>query len=102
MPAQATIPSFFPVTVLSSDGVQMRSNARSVSGQNASGPFSILSGHANFISLIQGGVTITLDTGAVQNIAHNTGVLRFKNNALEVFVGFDLADLPLAAVAERI
>jgi F0F1-type ATP synthase epsilon subunit len=54
---------------------------------NGTGKFDILMGHANFISLINKKILIHEINGAMKEIPLESGVLRIKNNMIEVYLG---------------
>ena len=60
-----------------------------ISSVNEKGPFDILSSHANFISLIKDGITLTHLDGAKQEIKLNAGVIRNADNVVDVFIGVE-------------
>ena len=60
---------------------------RSVSGSNKTGPFDILPLHENFITIVSGNLRIKKADGLMENIAVTNGVLKARENKVEVFIG---------------
>lgn len=73
--------------VITPEGVLFDGQTIAVSGRNDTGPFSILPGHANFISITY--ETLILHTGrrAAQEITIQRGVLFCRENQVDVYVG---------------
>jgi len=59
----------------------------SVSSFNDKGPFDILSQHANFITLIKKQIVLHLAAKQAQKIEVTSGVLKIKDNVVEVYLG---------------
>lgn len=75
------------VIVRDREGILFQGNAEAVSSFNEKGPFDVLPLHANFISLIRNSVTLKISNSAPKEIALNSGVLKVKENKVEVYVG---------------
>ena len=59
--------------------------AVSVSALNRTGPFDILSGHANFFSVLEAG-EVTVDTGTAKHSYRvERGILKVTNNQVTLF-----------------
>lgn len=78
-----------PLQVLIRDreGVLFEGEAEAVSSFNDKGPFDLLPYHANFITLIQNEVRVRRVGGGEEKTALTSGVLRVKENKVEVYVG---------------
>lgn len=77
--------SMLAVTVSSREGMLFEGAASSVSSVNDRGPFDILPQHQNFISIIRQGIIIR--AGDTREISLKTGVLKVRENRVEVYVG---------------
>ena len=69
------------------DGVLYEGSARAFSSLNEIGKFDILSMHSNFVTTIQEKITIHLTGGSEKEINIENGVLRVKENKIEVYLG---------------
>ena len=58
----------------------------SLSAANDTGPFDILPGHHNFISLVKPGLIIVRDAKGEQKFEVSRGVLHVKSNSITVFL----------------
>jgi len=75
--------------------LQVRSRGRlvydgeitSLSSENETGKFDVLSQHSNFISLVNAKLVARGITGEVQEIPVKTGILKVKDNKITVFLG---------------
>jgi F0F1-type ATP synthase epsilon subunit len=63
-------------------------DVEAVSSKNEVGPFDILAEHANFVSTVNQYVRIHKIDGEVEELTIDRGILRVKENKLEIFVGF--------------
>lgn len=79
--------TLFSLSVRDREKIIFDGEVLSVSSKNSSGNFDILGYHANFISLIDKILTIRDATGVVTEIAVGKGVVRVRDNKIEVFVG---------------
>ncbi|KKU06271.1 MAG: ATP synthase F1, epsilon subunit [Parcubacteria group bacterium GW2011_GWA2_45_30] len=75
------------VTVRDREGVLFQGETEAVSSFNAKGPFDVLPLHANFISLIRNSVTLKIPSSSPKEIMLNSGVIKVKENKVEVYVG---------------
>lgn len=75
------------VTVRDREGALFQGEAEAVSSFNETGPFDVLPLHANFISLIRNSITLIIPNSAPKEIALNSGVLKVRENKVEVYVG---------------
>ena len=61
--------------------------ANSLSAVNNTGPFDILAGHKNFMSLLQScTITVTQDSGPNLNLPISRGVMHVRTNQVTVFL----------------
>jgi len=60
--------------------------AESLSAENDTGPFDILPGHHNFLSLIKPGKIIVRDPQGEEKFEVSKGVLHVKSNLVSVFL----------------
>jgi F0F1-type ATP synthase epsilon subunit len=74
------------VSVRSKKKTYFKGNAVSITSLNDKGEFDILPGHANFISLISKYVVIDKDQKSEQKFVVSNGILRVKENTVEVFL----------------
>ncbi|MBI2122192.1 MAG: hypothetical protein HYT98_03650 [Candidatus Sungbacteria bacterium] len=75
------------VTVRDREGILFQGNAEAVSSFNEKGPFDVLPLHANFISLIRNSVVLKIPGSPLKEIPLNSGVLKVKENKVEVYAG---------------
>jgi F0F1-type ATP synthase epsilon subunit len=61
--------------------------AASLTSLNTKGEFDILPEHANFISLIQSYIIVDKGLASEQKFMISNGILRAKENKVEVFLG---------------
>lgn len=64
-------------------------NAKAISSRNDKGPFDILPMHAHFITLIRDMVTIHISPGNDMRISLSQGVLKVKDDFVQVYIGID-------------
>lgn len=62
-------------------------DAIAISSNNDIGPFDILGGHANFVTSIKEYVVVHKNNSVKTKFDIEKGILRVKENILEVFVG---------------
>ncbi len=61
--------------------------ATSISAENETGPFDILPGHKNFMTLIKAGEIVVRNTrGGEEHIKTNTAVMHVSTNVVRVFL----------------
>jgi F0F1-type ATP synthase epsilon subunit len=75
------------VTLRSKEKLLYRGVAVTVSSENERGPFDILSGHANFISLIHAYVIVDHGLPTEQSFQMEKGIMYVASNKIEVYVG---------------
>jgi F0F1-type ATP synthase epsilon subunit len=93
MSLNPTIPNTFLLNVYSDTGTLFSGQIHALSTKNEIGPLSIISGHANFISLIMENLTVfenSISQGG-KVIPLELGVMRVFNNATEVYIGSEFA-----------
>jgi len=61
----------------------------SITSFNKKGKFDVLPQHANFISLIQKSLLIRDDRGETREIKVNNGLMRVKEDNVEVYIGIE-------------
>ncbi|MBL8031961.1 MAG: hypothetical protein JNK33_06615, partial [Candidatus Doudnabacteria bacterium] len=64
---------------------------KALASANSVGPFSVLPGHTNFISMITAPVTAYLMDGQTRTFEAGLGVLRCYHNRVEVFAGLHVS-----------
>jgi F0F1-type ATP synthase epsilon subunit len=74
--------------ILRRDGIMFEGDVEAVSSKNDVGPFDILSEHGNFVSTVNEYVRIHKLGGEVEELKIDKGILRVKENKLEIFIGF--------------
>ena len=75
------------VTIRSKEKLLYSGVAKTLSSENEKGPFDILSGHANFISLIFSYVIIDRGLETEHSFDLEKGVLYVLSDRIEVYVG---------------
>ena len=58
-----------------------------VSGKNSRGPFDVLAEHANFISIVEGIITLHEKTGSKKEFPVTHGVVRVEENKVQILIG---------------
>lgn len=91
----AQIPELFPLKVYNETGVIFEDEVAAISAENDTGPLSILSGHTNFISTINGSITeekliVYMQDGSTKGFLLESGVIKVFENTVEVFLVLDL------------
>jgi F0F1-type ATP synthase epsilon subunit len=76
------------LVVLRRDGTLFDGDVEAVSSKNEVGPFDILPEHGNFVSTVNEYLRIHKTGGEIEEIKLDKGILRVKENLLEVFIGF--------------
>jgi F0F1-type ATP synthase epsilon subunit len=59
----------------------------SLTSSNDKGKFDILANHANFISIIKGFLIYRDTVGQEHNLKVDNGILRFRDNQAQIFLG---------------
>lgn len=80
-------PPLLETRVLTPDGFLFQGQTLAVSGINNTGKFSILPGHANFVSIVHGTLLLHTSKQEAQEITIEQGVLACSNNKIDVYVG---------------
>ncbi len=75
------------VRVSSADELLWEGPAQSVSSENQSGPFDILPGHANFITMIEGKPIIIRSAGGDKSFKYRTAVVYVSDGIIKIFTG---------------
>lgn len=75
------------VIVRKREGKVFEGNVFAVSSTNEIGPFDVLPDHANFICTIRDKVTIHKTESQKEEMSIDTGILRVKENKVEVYIG---------------
>ncbi len=73
--------------VRSRDQVLYEGKVRTITSKNKKGEFAVLPLHANFISLLEESLILTDEHGDKKNIPVFNGVLKVRQNRVEVYVG---------------
>jgi len=77
----------FDLIIHNQVGLVFHDKVTAIASSNNQGPFSVLPGHTNFISLITDAVTAYQVDGQIKKFEIGLGVLRCLNNKVEVFAG---------------
>lgn len=91
----------FQVTVYNREGIVFSDFVKGVATTNDLGPFSIVSGHTNFISIITGDVLLVFSDETQKNIPAEKGVLRHFENRLEIYIGVGLDPVETSLGSKR-
>lgn len=83
----------FLLRVISEEGEVWKNQVRYIQSGNGEGPLSVLSGHANFISIITEPVTAEDHTGKTHTFPVENGIVRMRDNELELFLGVELLEI---------
>lgn len=75
------------VVVRKRDGVLFEGNVFAVSSTNEVGDFDVLPNHANFVCTIKDKLTIHHSQTSKKDFTLDSGVLRAKENKVEVYLG---------------
>ena len=83
------IPDTFLVTIYDPQGTVFSGSVYAISTHNEMGPLSLLSGHANFITLISQNLTLYQEpTKTVPTtVPITTGVMRVFDNVVQIYLG---------------
>lgn len=75
------------ITIQSPDEVVWKGESEALSSENAEGPFDILPGHANFITLIKNtDVTLHLENKEAQTFSFDQAVLFFHQDVAKIYI----------------
>lgn len=75
------------VKVRSREGLLFDGRVYAISSTNDIGPFDVLPLHANFVSVIQNFLIITLVDGSKKHIQVDKGLIRVRENKADIFLG---------------
>lgn len=75
------------VQIRDREGIKFKGQAGVVSSVNVAGPFDILPGHVNFISLIRKRVSVTEAGGKKTEFNLETGVIQVLKDKINVYLG---------------
>ncbi len=75
------------VEVRSRQGVIFNGELGAVSSFNAVGPFDVLPGHINFVSMIERKLELRRTDGRIEEFNVDNGVILVENNEVKVFIG---------------
>lgn len=89
----SSIPKTFVLRILSPSQVLYVGKVHAIASSNAYGPFDILPGHTNFISIIFKRLIIYPEQGDSQEFALDTGILRFVNNTSDLYLGIEVTQV---------
>jgi F0F1-type ATP synthase epsilon subunit len=78
---------FLNLIIRKRDGVVFKGDVRSISSVNDRGPFDILSMHTNFVSVIRDRINVVKENGQSHNISISRGIIRVKENQVEIYLG---------------
>jgi len=83
----------FHLKIISREGLVFEGDVDSITSYNNKGKFDVLSLHANFISLIQKGVTIKETKDAAEKqINFDNALMKVKQNLVEIYLGIEKAN----------
>lgn len=88
------IPDTFPLRIFDESGQLFSGEVVAIEAVNETGPFSILSGHTNFISVISGSLdenklVIHFLDGKTRDFIIQHGVIKMFENSAEIFLVFE-------------
>jgi F0F1-type ATP synthase epsilon subunit len=79
----------FKLQVVSREGMLFEGEVNSITSYNEKGVFDVLAQHANFISLINKGITIRDLENNEKEIKFDNALLKVFKNNVEVYVGVE-------------
>ncbi len=87
---QPAFPDVFSLTIYDQSGILFDQEVVALSAVNEAGPFSILPGHSNFISIINGSLSdnllqVHLAENTIQDFILELGVIRCYQNKVEIY-----------------
>jgi len=74
------------VTIRNRNGTQFSGEAFAITAKNNAGVFDILPQHANFISLIEGNISLQKQDGETLTFQSKKGILRVKQNNVTILI----------------
>lgn len=86
MPKRLVEETLLLVSINNRDRQVFEGVAKAISFSNKKGPFDVIPGHANLISLIQNDLTIYKDKGELKKISFQTGVLEVLQNRVFIYI----------------
>lgn len=84
-----TDPNILDVEIRSPDQTLYKGPAIAVSSRNEVGPFDVLPQHENFISIINGKITVWTHKNEKQEIENTSAIMKAKSNKINVFLGVE-------------
>jgi F0F1-type ATP synthase epsilon subunit len=88
-PTQNLKTALLQLHVRAPEKVIYEGEARAISSVNQDGPFDVLSAHENFITIIQDYLVIYDANNQKQETAVEKGVIRVRENNVEVYLGVE-------------
>lgn len=82
-------PNILDVEIRSPDKTLYKGPAIAVSSRNEVGPFDVLPQHENFISIINGKITVWIHKNEKQEIENVSAIMKAKSNKINVFLGVE-------------
>ncbi len=86
----SALPQTFVLRILNPQQVLFVGKVKALASANSRGPFDILPGHTNLISIIYQSLLVYLENGQAQEFDIDTGILRFMNNSCDLYLGIEL------------
>lgn len=77
------------VEIRSPDKILFKGPAEAISSRNEVGPFDVLPQHENFISIINGKITVWTGKHQKQEIENESAIMKAKSNTVHVFLGVE-------------
>ncbi len=82
-------PNVLDVEIRSPDKMLFKGEAQAISSRNEVGPFDVLPQHENFISIINGNITVWTGKHQKQEIESESAIMKAKSNTVRVFLGVE-------------
>lgn len=82
-------PNVLDVEIRSPDKMLFKGDAQAISSRNEVGPFDVLPQHENFISIINGKITVWTGKHQKQEIESESAIMKAKSNVVRVFLGVE-------------
>jgi len=89
----SAIPETFVLKVLDPQQILFVGKVHALASANYKGSFDILPGHVNLISIIYKNASIFPELGDQQEFVFDVGILRFVNNAADLYVGLEFSQV---------
>lgn len=77
------------VEIRSPDKTLYKGPAVAITSRNEVGPFDVLPEHENFISIINGKITVWVKKGEKKEIENTSAIMKAKSNKIQVFLGVE-------------